>query len=76
MRYRLGMRDDGWLVVDTDGMCVAEYGGMKLDGLSAEEAHVMLGFAEAVERGTGAEPFSDLLVRGQEAERARREIRF
>ena len=55
MRYRLGMKDDGWLVVDTERRRVAHYGGLKLDGLSAEEAHVMLGLAEAVERGTDAE---------------------
>ena len=55
MRYRLGMKDDGWLVVDTERRRVAHFGGLKLDGLSAEEAHVMLGLIEAYDRGIAAE---------------------
>ena len=55
MRYRLGMKDDGWLVVDTERRRVAHFGGLKLDGLSAEEAHVMLGLLEAYDRGVAAE---------------------
>ena len=51
MRYRLGIKDDGWLVVDTERRRVAQYGGLKLDGLTAEEAHVMLGIVEAHDRG-------------------------
>ena len=56
MRYRLGMKDDGWLVVDAEHRQIAEFGGIKLDGLSAEEAHVMLGLVEAVDRGFGTDP--------------------
>ena len=57
MRYRLGMKDDGWLVVDTERRRVAQFGGLKLEGLSAEEAHIGLGLMEAFDRGvaTGAE---------------------
>ena len=55
MRYRLGMKDDGWLVVDTERRRVAAFGGLKLEGLSAEEAHVMLGLVEAFDRGIAAE---------------------
>jgi hypothetical protein len=51
MRYRLGMKDDGWLVVDTERRRVARYGGLKLEGLTPEEAHVMLGLVEAFDRG-------------------------
>lgn len=56
MRYRLGMRDDGWLVADTAHRRVAEFGGVRLDGLSADEAHVLLGLVEAAERGAAAGP--------------------
>ena len=55
MRYRLGMKDDGWLVVDTERRRVALFGGLRLDSLSAEEAHVMLGLAEAYDRGFAAD---------------------
>ncbi|NNM72762.1 hypothetical protein [Enterovirga aerilata] len=55
MRYRLGMKDDGWLVVDTERRRVAHFGGLKLEGLSPEEAHVMLGLAEAYDRGLASE---------------------
>ena len=55
MRYRLGMKDDGWLVVDTERRRVASFGGLKLEALSAEEAHVMLGLVEAYDRGIAAE---------------------
>ena len=55
MRYRLGMKDDGWLVVDTDNRRVAHFGGLRLDRLSAEEAHVMLGLMEALDRAAEAE---------------------
>jgi hypothetical protein len=55
MRYRLGMKDDGWLVVDTERRRVAHFGGLKLDGLTPEEAHVMLGLVEACDRGAADE---------------------
>ena len=55
MRYRLGMKDDGWLVVDAQRRRVAFFGGCKLEGLSADEAHVMVGMLEAYERGVGTE---------------------
>ena len=55
MRYRLGMKDDGWLVVDTERRRVAHFGGLKLDGLTPEEAHVMLGLVEAYDRGAADE---------------------
>jgi hypothetical protein len=55
MRYRLGMKDDGWLVVDTERRRVAHFGGLRLESLSPEEAHVMLGLIEAYDRGVAAE---------------------
>ena len=55
MRYRLGMKDDGWLVVDTERRRVAHFGGLRLDGLTPEEAHVMLGLIEAYDRGAAGE---------------------
>jgi hypothetical protein len=55
MRYRLGMKDDGWLVVDTERRRVAHFGGLKLYGLTPEEAHVMLGLVEAYDRGAAGE---------------------
>jgi hypothetical protein len=61
MRYRLGMKDDGWLVVDTEHRRVARYGGLKLEGLSAEEAHVMVGLVEAYDRGTDGSDVTPVL---------------
>ena len=58
MRYRLGMKDDGWLVVDTERRRVAHFGGLRLESLSAEEAHVMLGLIEAYDRAAEAEESS------------------
>jgi hypothetical protein len=55
MRYKLGMKDDGWLVVDTERRRVARFGDLKLERLTAEEAHVMLGLVEAYDRGVAAE---------------------
>ena len=57
MRYELGLRDDGWLVVDTVGRCVAEYGGIELDRLTQDEAQTMVGLL--LSRDRGLEP-SDL----------------
>jgi hypothetical protein len=49
--YKLGKKDDGWLVVDTHARRVAAFGGLKLEGLDAEEAEIMLGLMEDYSRG-------------------------
>ena len=41
--YELGLRDDGWLVVDVSARRVAEFGGLSLQGLSNDEAETMRG---------------------------------
>lgn len=54
MRYKLGMRDDGWLVIDTDSQRVAAFGGCVLQALSVEEAHLMLDMLQSQDRALAA----------------------
>jgi hypothetical protein len=54
MRYKLGMRDDGWLVIDTASQRVASFGGCILQALSVEEAHLMLGMLQSQDRALAA----------------------
>lgn len=52
MRYVLGMRDDGWLIVDRDAARIAKFAGCELKGLSREEAETMIDLLTAIERAT------------------------
>ena len=55
MRYQLGLRDDGWVVVDPDSRAICAFGGLQLFGLTVEEAHVMMDLLQAYDRGLVAE---------------------
>ena len=46
MRYRLEMQHGGWRVLDRFWDVTAEFGGIPLERLTIEEAHVMLGLLE------------------------------
>jgi hypothetical protein len=43
MRYALGFRDDGWLIVDRDDGRIAVFAGCPMKALSRDEAETMLG---------------------------------
>lgn len=50
MPYKITMRDDGWAVLDPVSKSVARLGAFALEGLTVEEAHVLLGMLEARDR--------------------------
>ena len=62
MRYVLGFRDDGWLIVDRDDGRIAVFAGCPMTALSRDEAETMIGLigwveqalARAAERGRAA----------------------
>jgi hypothetical protein len=50
MRYQIEIRQHGWRLRDRFWDLTAEFGGIPLEHLTIEEAHVMLGMFEACER--------------------------
>jgi hypothetical protein len=52
MRYQIEMQHEGWRVRDRFWDTTAEFGGIPLEYLTIEEAHVMLGLLEACERAS------------------------
>ena len=63
MTYRLGMRDSGWEIVNTISHRLALFGGMPMENLTIEEAHIMKDLIEAYDRGASAERSRDRLAR-------------
>jgi hypothetical protein len=59
MTYRLGMRDSGWEIVNTISRTLATFGGLPMEGLTIEEAHVMKDLIEAYDRGNQADRTRD-----------------
>ena len=50
MRYQIEMQQHGWRVRDRFWDTTAEFGGIPLEHLTIEEAHVMLDMLEACDR--------------------------
>lgn len=54
MRYALGFRDDGWLIVDREDGRIAVFAGCAMTGLSRDEAETMLGLINWVEQASAS----------------------
>jgi hypothetical protein len=56
MRFQIELQQDGWRVRDRFWDTTAEFGGIPLEHLTLEEAHVMLGMLEDVDRAEMGDP--------------------